>query len=47
VTGIAPGAQGDVAAQFLADFKEKEGAMFIGKAQEKCKVYWTEKRRNP
>jgi hypothetical protein len=37
----------DVAARFLADFKEQEGVLFIGKAQEKCRVYRTEKRRNP
>jgi hypothetical protein len=37
----------DVAARFLADFKQEEGVMFIGKAQEKCRVYRTEKRRNP
>jgi hypothetical protein len=37
----------DVAARFLADFKEPEGVLFIGKAQEKCRVYRTEKRRNP
>jgi hypothetical protein len=37
----------DVAARLLADFKDQEGVMFIGKAQEKCRVYRTEKRRNP
>lgn len=37
----------DVAARFLAGFKEQEGVLFIGKAQEKCRVYRTEKRRNP
>jgi hypothetical protein len=37
----------DVAARLLVDFKDQEGVMFIGKAQEKCRVYRTEKRRNP
>ncbi len=37
----------DVAARFLAGFKQPEGVLFIGKAQEKCGVYRTEKRRNP
>ena len=36
----------DVAARFLADFKDQEGVMFNGKAQEKCRVYRTEKRRS-
>jgi hypothetical protein len=37
----------DVAAQFRAAFKSDEGILFVGKAQEKCRVYRTEKRRNP
>lgn len=37
----------DVAAQFRAAFKSEEGILFVGKAQEKCRVYRTEKRRNP
>jgi hypothetical protein len=37
----------DVAAQFRAAFKGQEGILFVGKAQEKCRVYRTEKRRNP
>jgi hypothetical protein len=37
----------DVAAQFRADFTKPEGVVFVGKAQEKCTVYRTEKRRNP
>jgi hypothetical protein len=37
----------DVAAQFRAAFKSEEGVLFVGKAQEKCRVYRTEKRRNP
>jgi hypothetical protein len=37
----------DLAAQFRADFTKPEGVVFVGKAQEKCTVYRTEKRRNP
>jgi hypothetical protein len=37
----------DVAAEYLADFMENEGILFIGKAQEKMPVFRTEKRRNP
>ena len=37
----------DVAARFRASFTEEEGVLFVGKAQEKCRVYRTEKRRNP
>jgi hypothetical protein len=37
----------EVAAQFRASFSEPEGVVFIGKAQEKCTVYRTERRRNP
>ena len=36
-----------VAARFLAGFQHEEGVLFVGKAQEKCRVYRTEKRRNP
>ena len=31
----------DVAAQFRAAFKSEEGILFVGKAQEKCRVYRT------
>jgi hypothetical protein len=37
----------DVAARMRATFHAEEGVVFIGKAQEKCRVYRTEKRRNP
>ncbi len=37
----------EVAARFRADFSKKEGVLFVGKAQEKCTVYRTERRRNP
>jgi len=37
----------DVAAQFRAHFTKPEGVVFVGKAQEKCTVYRTAKRRNP
>jgi hypothetical protein len=37
----------DVAKEHLARFKGKEGIVFIGKAQEKAKVFRTEGRRNP
>ena len=37
----------DVAAQYRANFSQAEGVVFVGKAQEKCTVYRTEKRRNP
>ena len=37
----------EVAARFRAGFSEPEGVVFIGKAQEKCTVYRTERRRNP
>lgn len=36
----------DVAARLRATFKAEEGVVFIGKAQEKCRVYRTERRRN-
>jgi hypothetical protein len=36
-----------VAAEFRAQFPHREGVVFIGKAQEKCTVYRTEKRHNP
>src|SRR5262249_50732765 len=35
----------DVAAQYLADFDQPEGVLFVGKAQEKTPVFRTEKRR--
>jgi len=37
----------DFAKQQRKDFRHREGVVFIGKAQEKCTVYRTEKRRNP
>ena len=37
----------DVAAEYLARFPLEEGVLFIGKAQEKTKVFRTERRRNP
>jgi hypothetical protein len=37
----------DVAKEYLAQFKGKEGIVFVGKAQEKASVSRTEKRRNP
>jgi hypothetical protein len=37
----------DVAAQYRAAFKEKEGVLFVGRAQEKTPVFRTEKRTNP
>jgi hypothetical protein len=37
----------DVAHQFLAEFDEAEGVLFVGRAQEKTKVFHTQKRRNP
>jgi hypothetical protein len=37
----------DIANQRRAAFIQDEGVVFVGKAQEKCTVYRTEKRRNP
>ncbi len=37
----------DVAAGFRAKYPNREGVVFIGKAQERCTVYRTEKRHNP
>src|SRR5215467_11949930 len=37
----------DFAKQQRKDFRHREGVVFIGKAQEKCTVYRTEKRHNP
>ena len=37
----------DIASQGRAAFTQDEGVVFVGKAQEKCTVYRTEKRRNP
>ena len=37
----------DVAARLRRTFKAEEGVVFVGKAQEKCRVYRTEKRYNP
>ena len=37
----------DIANQRRAAFTQDEGVVFVGKAQQKCTVYRTEKRRNP
>lgn len=37
----------DIARERRAAFTAPEGVVFVGKAQEKCTVYRTEKRRNP
>jgi len=37
----------DVAAKYRVAFKEKEGVLFVGRAQEKTSVFRTEKRTNP
>jgi len=37
----------EVAAELRAKFPHREGVVFVGKAQEKCSVYRTEKRHNP
>ena len=37
----------DVAHEYLAKFTQREGVLFIGKAQEKTPVFRTEKRRDP
>lgn len=37
----------DLAGRLRTAFKGEEGILFVGKAQEKCRVYRTEKRRNP
>src|SRR6201987_4306044 len=37
----------DIANQRRAAFTQNEGVVFVGKAQEKCTVYRTEKRHNP
>jgi hypothetical protein len=45
---FAPGQDKDgVMAEHLARFTREEGVVFIGKAQEKTKVFRTEKRKNP
>jgi hypothetical protein len=45
---FAPGQNKDaVMAEHLARFSREEGVVFIGKAQEKTKVFRTEKRKNP
>jgi hypothetical protein len=36
-----------VAARFREEFPHREAVVFVGKAQEKCTVYLTEKRHNP
>jgi hypothetical protein len=37
----------EVTAELRAKYPHREGVVFIGKAQEKCAVYRTEKRHNP
>jgi hypothetical protein len=37
----------DVAAELRAKFPQREGVVFVGKAQERCTVYRTQKRHNP
>lgn len=37
----------EVAARMRAQYRGKDGVVFVGKAQEKCTVYRTEKRHNP
>jgi hypothetical protein len=37
----------DIAAEYIRKFKQEEGVLFIGKAQEKTRVFRTERRRNP
>jgi hypothetical protein len=37
----------ELAAQMRAKFPHRDGVVFVGKAQEKCTVYRTEKRHNP
>src|SRR5438270_13785281 len=37
----------EIAAELRAKFVPREGVVFVGKAQEKCTVYRTEKRHNP
>lgn len=37
----------ELAAQMRARFPQRDGVVFVGKAQEKCTVYRTEKRHNP
>ena len=37
----------DVTKEYLAKFSDKEGVLYVGKAQEKAPVFRTEKRRNP
>ena len=37
----------EVAAQMRAQYPAQDGVVFVGKAQEKCTVYRTEKRHNP
>jgi hypothetical protein len=37
----------ELAAQMRARFLQRDGVVFVGKAQEKCTVYRTEKRHNP
>jgi hypothetical protein len=36
----------DIAAKYLSDFRDNEGVLFVGKAQEKAKVFRSERRKN-
>ena len=36
----------DIAAKYLADFRSNEGVLFVGKAQEKARVFRSERRKN-
>lgn len=36
----------DIAAKYLSDFRGNEGVLFVGKAQEKAKVFRSERRKN-
>ncbi|MDQ6782603.1 MAG: hypothetical protein M3063_03980 [Actinomycetota bacterium] len=48
VVDFAKGQRKDeLAHEFLAEFDEPEGVLFIGRAQERTRVFRTEKRRNP
>ena len=37
----------DLAQEYLSNFEAEEGVLFVGRAQEKTRVFRTEKRRNP
>jgi len=46
VVQFRKGERKDVATEYLKKFKGEEGVLFIGKAQEKSRVFRTERRRN-